>query len=101
MRCSNGGALTATDIAGTVRGAASNPSSVQRLCRQAALEACQRDEGLGVLVRGEDLVELRERDDLDVDALVLLDLGALVDVGDTGREKEVDLLVREARGRVE
>ena len=38
---------------------------------------------------------------LDVDALVLLDLGALVDVGDAGGEEEVDDLVGEARGRVE
>ena len=36
---------------------------------------------------------------LDVDALVLLDLGALVDVGDAGGEEQVDLLVGEARAR--
>src|SRR4051812_42860493 len=58
--------------------------------------ASERDDGLRILVGREDRVELRERDDLDVDALVLVDLRALVDVGDAGGEEEVDLLVREA-----
>src|SRR3954468_15180492 len=51
---------------------------------QAVLEAVEGDERLGVGGLGQDGVEIGERAQLDVDALVLLDLGAFVDVGDAG-----------------
>src|SRR5689334_5689535 len=63
---------------------------------EALAELEQRYERLGVGGVGEDRVELGDRPDLDVDALVLLDRGALVDVGDAGGEVEVHDLVGEA-----
>ncbi len=54
------------------------PLWVQALCHAAMVtKAVERDQRLGVPVGGEDLVELSKRDALDVDALVLLDRGAL------------------------
>jgi hypothetical protein len=44
---------------------------------------------------------LHGRSALDVDALVLLDLGTLCDVRDAGGEEQVDLLARETRRREE
>ena len=65
------------------------------------MQRVEPDQGLRVLRLGEDGVEVRERADLDVDALVVLHLGPLVDVGDAGGQEEVHLLVGEARRRVE
>jgi hypothetical protein len=61
-----------------------------------AAQVQQPDQGLRVARLGDQLVELRECADVDVDALVLGDVGRLVYVGEAGREEEVDLLVGEA-----
>ena len=50
---------------------------------------------------GQDASSSESGRDLDVDPLVLLDLGALVDVGDAGGEEQVDHLVGEAGRGVE
>ena len=69
-----------------------------------ALRRCaqrQADDRLRVARLGDQRVELGERADVDVDPLVLRHLRALADVGDAGREEEVDLLVGEAGRGVE
>ena len=65
------------------------------------LQPREPDDRLRVGALGDQRLEVRQRADLDVDALVLVHLGALVDVGDAGGEEQVHDLVGEAGRRVE
>src|SRR5689334_7765272 len=78
------------------------PGATPRSAGAQALEQPhQPDERLRVLGLSEDRIEIAERADLDVDALVPVDLGSLADVRDAGGEVEPDLLVGEPGRRVE
>ena len=65
------------------------------------LQAGEPDDRLGVGGARDQRLELVERADLDVDALVLVHLGPLLDVGDAGGQEQMDLLVGEPGRGVE
>src|SRR4051794_13557336 len=73
--------------------------ATSRSGRSARAEQQQADQRLRVARLLDRLVEPRQRPRDDLDALVLVGLGARV--RQPGREEQLDALVREARARVE
>src|SRR5215210_6734977 len=75
--------------------------AIRRSAAQLRLQAREADDRLGVRRLRDQRLEVGQRPRLDVDPLVLVDLGLLVGVGDSRRQEEVDLLVGEAGRGVE
>src|SRR5215207_7696630 len=82
-------------------GAARPAGAMRRSAAQLRLQPCEADDRLGVRRLRDQRLEVAERPHLDVDPLVLLDLGLLAGVRDPRGQEEVDLLVREAGRGVE